>query len=223
MKQYYLVENEQQTGPFSIEQLRSKNIQKDAMVWSEGLTEWVRADSQTDLQNVFSTLPPPLGLPKMQVLPKIQIPHTPTIQTSVPPIGQVNSSYFGYERAGRLGRFLAVLIDAIILYPITMLFSADIMISTIGGIVLSSLAGLLFYPIFSGHLGHKILGYKVISAKDGSDYNGGMQGFVREFLKNIMAFLIIPIIWLLFDERCRNLYDVVLDTYVVKGQAKPKS
>jgi len=219
MKQYHIIENGQQLGPFSVEQLRSKSIQKDTMVWSDGLTEWVRADTQAELQSVFMISPPLLSIPNMQ------IQQPPKIQTNtLPPlIGQSNLPYFGYERAGRLGRFLAVLIESVIFYPVIMLFGSDMYISTIGGLALSSVAGFIFYPMFSGHLGHKILGYKVISSKDGSDYNNGVQGCLREFLKNIMALLIIPVIWLLFDERCRNLYDIVLETYVVKGQAKPKS
>ncbi|RAJ94160.1 uncharacterized protein DUF4339 [Larkinella arboricola] len=45
MKQYYYLEGNQQFGPFSLDELRSKPIKPDTKVWAQGLPDWV--DAQT--------------------------------------------------------------------------------------------------------------------------------------------------------------------------------
>lgn len=88
----------------------------------------------------------------------------------------------------------------------------DVLISAGSGAFL----GALLYPFFTGNLGHRIVGLKVISSLDGSDYKTSGDGAVRELLKALMSFLIIPLIWLLFDTKNQNLYDKITKTYVVK-------
>lgn len=84
--------------------------------------------------------------------------------------------------------------------------------------VFSLTAGAVFYPIFSGNLGHKIYGLKVISAESGDDYKKASEGAIREFLKAITSYLLIPMIWLLWDEKNQNLYDKLTKTYVVENK-----
>jgi hypothetical protein len=40
---YYIVENGKKSGPFSIEELKTKNIKTDTLVWYEGLDNWKKA------------------------------------------------------------------------------------------------------------------------------------------------------------------------------------
>lgn len=40
---YYIVENGKKSGPFSIEELKTKNIKIDTLVWYEGLENWKKA------------------------------------------------------------------------------------------------------------------------------------------------------------------------------------
>jgi uncharacterized RDD family membrane protein YckC/DNA-binding XRE family transcriptional regulator len=82
--------------------------------------------------------------------------------------------------------------------------------------VFSLFVGALFYPYFTGNLGHKIFGLKVISSKTGEDYNKAADGAIREFLKYIMSYFLIPIIWILWDEKKQNLYDKFTKTFVVE-------
>lgn len=51
---YYIVENNQQAGPFSIEQLRSKGITSDVYVWAEGMAGWEQAGNVKELQVLFA-------------------------------------------------------------------------------------------------------------------------------------------------------------------------
>ena len=60
MKKFYLHTGTLQEGPFSVEELQSRNISADVNVWYEGLTNWVPAASVGELKSLFGTpsLPP---------------------------------------------------------------------------------------------------------------------------------------------------------------------
>lgn len=81
MKQYYAHLDGQQSGPFSIDELKGK-ITRETMVWHEGLPEWITAHQVPELQTVFTT-PPPLQAEKPKpVPPPIQNPQ-PIIQNHI--------------------------------------------------------------------------------------------------------------------------------------------
>ncbi len=62
-QKYYLHNGKDQTGPFSIEELKEKNITAETHVWFEGASEWVKAGSVPELKEVLSrggaNTPPP--------------------------------------------------------------------------------------------------------------------------------------------------------------------
>lgn len=87
----------------------------------------------------------------------------------------------------------------------------DVVYSVVYGIVV----GAIFYPLFSGNLGHRIFNLKVISAKTGADFNKAESGAIRECLKSVLSYLFIPIIWILWDKNNQNLYDKLTKTLVV--------
>lgn len=82
------------------------------------------------------------------------------------------------------------------------------------------IVGAVFYPIFTGNLGHRIFGLKVICSETGSDFNKASDGAIRELLKGVFSFLIIPIIWILWDNKNQNLYDKLTKTVVVDRNSK---
>jgi membrane protease subunit (stomatin/prohibitin family) len=61
--QYFVAVNGAQTGPFNIQQLQamaaSGQFNKQSMVWKQGMTNWLAAETQPDLLSVFSAVPPP--------------------------------------------------------------------------------------------------------------------------------------------------------------------
>lgn len=61
---YYVAIDGKQSGPFnkeSLSELATKQIlTKDTLVWKQGLSEWVLAGAQADLQDLWSVTPPPL-------------------------------------------------------------------------------------------------------------------------------------------------------------------
>jgi hypothetical protein len=60
------------------------------------------------------------------------------------------------------------------------------------------------------------MGLQVINTKTGEVERNMVNGALRELLKNLLALLIVPIMWLLWDEDKQNVYDKLLNHYVVK-------
>ncbi|TAD85118.1 MAG: RDD family protein [Bacteroidetes bacterium] len=133
---------------------------------------------------------------------------------------------FGYTLASRGERFGAVLLEGIIIYlPLylilgnnSLLYSDDVfdLSSLLSQTALAAALGAIFYSLWSGNLGHKLLGLKVISSVDGSDQKKPAIGALREALKSFLGVLLIPSIWLLWDPNKQNLYDKIVKTIVVK-------
>ena len=217
-QQFYIAVNGQQTGPFTIDDLKAKNIQRDTLVWTEGLDNWTKAEHIPLLKEVLRSTPPPLPNTETKATSQ-QVPPPPT---PTPPVS--NDKYFGYDLARRRERLFATLIEAIIIaVPILLLFGDDIsdsdpysLGSIIGGGILSAILGAIFYPMWGGNLGHKIMGLKVISSENGEVQSNARTGAIREALKSVFSLVFIPVVWLLWDDNRQNLYDKVVKTYVVK-------
>jgi len=60
MKHYYYENNDQQLGPFTFEELKSKRLKKSALVWTDGLEKWIPADQIEELKDILVSEPPPL-------------------------------------------------------------------------------------------------------------------------------------------------------------------
>ncbi len=217
-QEFYIAEDGHQTGPFTLEELKSKNIKRNTLIWTEGLVHWTKAEDIPLLKDILKVSPPPL-------------PNSETRSTSQqapPPIPSEPSvssgEYFGYELARRRERFFAMIIQAIIISIPVLLLSADSneeykpysLSSIAGGAILSAILGAIFYSIWGGNLGHKIMGLNVISADTGEIQRNAKTGAIREALKSVFSLFFIPAIWLLWDEDRQNIYDKVVKTYVVK-------
>lgn len=222
---FYVAVSGQQQGPFTIDELRTKNIQRDTLVWTEGLENWTKAEYLPFLKDILKSVPPPLPKLDEKTAPFQAPPPLPPTQ----PINVVQGKYFGYELARRRERFFAAVTETLIVFIILFMIFGKKILSTDEEITLISIFfdaawgalygivfGALFYPIWSGNLGHKIFGLKVISAEDGSDYKKAGQGALRETVKGAISVFVIPAIWLLWDDNRQNLYDKVVKTYVVK-------
>jgi len=71
MEQYYYTDGKERYGPFSLDQLRERNIGKETLVWKEGMPDWVAAKNLNDLQSLFEgaaeTMQAPIAVPYSQV------------------------------------------------------------------------------------------------------------------------------------------------------------
>ena len=71
MKQYYYSEEGKQEGPFSLDELKTKNITQQTLVWYEGLDNWTAGEKIPELADYFkrisTSVPPPLPKNEFQV------------------------------------------------------------------------------------------------------------------------------------------------------------
>ncbi len=63
---YYYSDGETQFGPFTLEELKTKNITPKTMIWYDGLNDWKLANEEPLLSELFKSIPPPL---KKQITP----------------------------------------------------------------------------------------------------------------------------------------------------------
>src|SRR5687767_2845066 len=61
LSQYYYSNGKERFGPFTMDQLRTKNIAFQTLVWKEGMTDWVQAGKMIELQPLF--YPPQISAP----------------------------------------------------------------------------------------------------------------------------------------------------------------
>lgn len=61
---FFVAINSQQAGPFTMSQLndllKNGQLTQDSLVWKNGMANWDKAASQTELQSLFANTPPPL-------------------------------------------------------------------------------------------------------------------------------------------------------------------
>lgn len=59
MKKYFLHNGSESSGPFDIEELKVKKINKSTPVWFDGMEHWKTAEEIPELTSVFKVIPPP--------------------------------------------------------------------------------------------------------------------------------------------------------------------
>lgn len=60
MKKYFYTDGTNNFGPFTLEELREKNITRETKVWFQELGEWKPAGSVSELSEIFKLAPPPI-------------------------------------------------------------------------------------------------------------------------------------------------------------------
>ncbi|MFV8375030.1 DUF4339 domain-containing protein [Flavobacterium sp. LB1P71] len=61
MKTYYIHNGTENSGPFLLEELKSKKITKTTLIWFEGMDEWKYAGDIPELKIILTAVPPPLN------------------------------------------------------------------------------------------------------------------------------------------------------------------
>ena len=78
MKTFFLFIDNEQQGPFNLEELKTKIITRTTKVWFEGLEDWKNADEIEELKSLFVSVPPPIKTfptppPIKKALPEIEV------------------------------------------------------------------------------------------------------------------------------------------------------
>jgi len=61
MKQYYLILDDEQTGPLTIEEISTKITSRETKVWFEGIEDWKNAGEIEELSKLLVSIPPPIN------------------------------------------------------------------------------------------------------------------------------------------------------------------
>jgi hypothetical protein len=59
-KKYFIVEEDEQKGPFSFNELKEMEISKTTLIWKEGFEDWTEAGKIEKLQSLLKITPPKL-------------------------------------------------------------------------------------------------------------------------------------------------------------------
>ena len=87
MKKYFLHNGTEQQGPFDLDDLKAKLINKDTPIWYDGLADWTTAEKIDELKDILKTsTPPPFGT-KQSAPPPInkQTTQQTSSATTAPP------------------------------------------------------------------------------------------------------------------------------------------
>lgn len=60
MRTYYINNGKENGGPFTLEELKSQQINKATLVWYQGMDEWTHAHDIEELSSFFTVVPPPI-------------------------------------------------------------------------------------------------------------------------------------------------------------------
>ncbi|MEO8413566.1 MAG: DUF4339 domain-containing protein [Ginsengibacter sp.] len=53
MKNYFIKTGDKESGPFTLEQLKSASLQRDTLVWHAGLKGWTAAANTYEMKELF--------------------------------------------------------------------------------------------------------------------------------------------------------------------------
>ncbi len=60
MKIYYLHNGKESSGPFDLEDLKLKKLERNTPIWCDGMANWTTAGEVAEIKRVFDAVPPPL-------------------------------------------------------------------------------------------------------------------------------------------------------------------
>ncbi|MBX7044694.1 MAG: RDD family protein [Ignavibacteria bacterium] len=212
MKTYYTVKDGKKQGPFTMAELQAKSLPSQTDLWSEYEKDWFPVKAIPELRDFI-------------------------IYDS----DDKEDKHFGYRLATLKERFWEEVLNEIFYIILYLVFYAgaeffksklnSYNVTADGTLILYSLGAIqwfffgigvlfafrcIFYAFFSGTLGHRLMGIKVINASDGTDCKKFSKCFWRETIKLILNYFVILNAWLLFDKNNQNIYDKIVKTYVVK-------
>lgn len=81
MKKYFFNDGSSQQGPFTLDELKNKNLNANTPVWHEGLDQWTTAGKVEELQDLFTVTPPAF------------IPETKTEEKSTMIVGETTGTF----------------------------------------------------------------------------------------------------------------------------------
>jgi len=84
MKKYFYIENEEQYGPFTFDELKDHNIEKSTPIWYEAITDWTEAGELPELSGLFEILELPVKESDKQLENEVLEKYVPPSQHKEP-------------------------------------------------------------------------------------------------------------------------------------------
>ncbi len=82
MNRYFYIDSEgKQKGTFTVDELRNEPIRKDTLVWTQGMSEWLRAADVVEIQPIFQVAAS--GHPEFGSSTQPEVPYQTAHQASV--------------------------------------------------------------------------------------------------------------------------------------------
>lgn len=85
MDKFYIAVNEQKTGPFSYEELKTKGLHRDTLIWTEGMDNWTKAEHVALVKDIIVSTPPPIPMEEkkqgQRIEPKVTFAHNAVDET----------------------------------------------------------------------------------------------------------------------------------------------
>jgi uncharacterized RDD family membrane protein YckC len=251
---WYYDQGGQQAGPVGQAELvaliRSGRVAPATRVWRPGLAGWAAWETVAEL--AASAVPPPPGPPPLSTQPAGSSPATPgwgpppgASGAGAPPFS--GNSYAAdvltgagagalYQKAPLGGRFLAALVDGLVMVPAFILGAFAVMAASAGSTTLAVLLGLatfatglwaLIYAFTKDgrpggqSIGKKMMGLMVVHLQTNQPCNRGQSAlrYLVMFLLNLVPYigwLIEPIV-LLSAAGGRRLGDSAAGTQVIEA------
>jgi uncharacterized RDD family membrane protein YckC len=208
---YYVIQNGRQFGPFSITELTKLNFQQDNLIWTNGLPDWVPVSNMEEVYNKIEIAKNDLA----ELSTRLQnTRQNKTNNHEAILSGAKDVTFSGYKIASPARRLAACVLH----WFIALLVLSICFTKARGGtsVFIMCVLSAISYFFWSGNIGHKILKLKVIKADTEADCKNPVVGFFREAIKLFCTFMIIPNVWLIFDEKKQNLYDKLFNTIVIE-------
>lgn len=112
MKRYFYTNGQEKEGPFSLEELKMKDIYPNTLIWHEGLEDWKEAENIDELREIFELSPPPLNseIETLMSSEKLNTDNTHSMKN----LGDFLNYFSFYGRIGRTEYAISLIIIFVI-------------------------------------------------------------------------------------------------------------
>ena len=196
---YYIFENGQQYGPFTVEQLKKRGITINTQVWREGMTQWTCAKNIPELIDIAQPpLPgstPPPHMPYQQSTPTTPCPDNHLTLAIIATI-VFFLAYILYAEVLRENTFLSRTIEiqenqkvidtglyGIVRHP---MYFATVLMFNAMPLILGSYVSFVIFLVYPGLIAKRIRNEEEVLEE-------GLTGYTS--YKNKVKYRLIPFVW----------------------------
>lgn len=71
MKEYFYIKKNEKVGPFNFDELKKEEIERDTLIWYQGIKDWTKAGKIDDLGELFKYIPPAIPNKKTELFTQL--------------------------------------------------------------------------------------------------------------------------------------------------------